>query len=109
MKVIEERSKIYGDFEDVAKVSQALKATMFTAYESDEPVICEALDMLLHKLARIGSNSNGYKNIDNWRDIAGYAQLVVEWLSKEKPEGTLDNKVVYYVAKDKKFIERNQK
>ena len=83
MKVIEERSKIYGDFKDVAKLSQEIKSTMFTAYESDEPVVCEGLDMIIHKLARIGSTEEGWKNIDSWKDIAGYAKLVADYLENQ--------------------------
>ena len=99
MKVIEQRSKIYGDFEDIAETSQSLKATMFTAYESNDPVVCEALDMILHKLARIGSNSDGWKYIDNWRDIAGYAQLVVDYL-ENKSEEALDSNTIYKEKKN---------
>ena len=94
MEIIEKREKVYGSFEDIAKVSQSLKATMFTAYEDNDPVVCEALDMIMHKLARIGSKTDGWKNIDNWRDIAGYAQLVVNYLQNDALKA-IDSEVYY--------------
>src|SRR5699024_12051327 len=38
----------------------------------------EALDMIMHKVSRIVCGDNLY--IDSWRDIAGYAQVIVDAL-----------------------------
>ena len=93
MNVIEERSKIYGDFKDIARLSQEMKSLMVKAYNPDEEVVCEGLDMIIHKLARIGSNPDGWKNIDSWKDIAGYAKLVSDYL--ENKSGMLKTIVTY--------------
>ncbi len=93
MKVIEQRRKVYGDFKDVAKVSQDLKVIMIKAYTKDEPVVNEGLDMILHKLARIGSKEDGWKNIDSWIDLSNYAKLVADYL--EKQAGMLKTTVAY--------------
>jgi len=75
MKVLEDRKKIYGDFEDVAEISQKLKSVMFNVYEHADPTVREALDMILHKLARTASTKDGWKVIDNVTDIVGYGRL----------------------------------
>jgi len=93
MKVIEERSKIYGDFKDIANLSQNIKSLMFTAYEANEPVVCEGLDMIIHKLSRIGSTIDGYKNLDNWKDLSAYAKLVHDYL--ENQQGMIKTIVAY--------------
>jgi len=99
MKVIEERSKIYGDFRDIAEISQDLKAVLFDCYENSEPVVREGLDMILHKLARVSGSKEGYKYIDNWRDISAYAQLIVNYLENQSEEA-LDSVVMYKEKKN---------
>ena len=82
---LEERSKTHGDFSRVAKLHIELMECFRTystnTWEVDysEPQMV-ALDMILHKLARIGSGNPD--EIDHWRDIAGYATLVVKELQK---------------------------
>lgn len=83
MKELKQRSELYGDFSEIANLSQEMKSAMFVAYESNDPVVCEGLDMILHKLARIGANPNGWKNLDSWKDIAGYVKLIVDYLEKQ--------------------------
>lgn len=52
--------------------------------------------MIAHKIGRIvNGNPN---NIENWRDIAGYAELVARILSQT--EGAIDNKVVKQIVKN---------
>lgn len=75
-KVLAERGKNYGRFKDHAAISQRFKRTV-NLYHGDKlsSVHREALDMILHKIARI---VNGNPNhVESWVDIAGYAQLVV--------------------------------
>ena len=93
MDTIKQRSEIYGDFKDIARLSQEMKSLMVKAYNPYEEVVCEGLDMIIHKLARIGSNPDGWKNIDNWKDIAGYAKLVADYL--ENQSGMLKTIVTY--------------
>jgi len=96
MKVLEERKKIYGDFKDIAEISQKIKNLYYieNAHES-EPVIDEGFDMIAHKLARI--INGGSKYIENWVDLAGYAKLVADYLENH-PEAI--NAKVIYLEKD---------
>jgi len=41
----------------------------------------EALEMILHKIARILNGNPNYA--DSWQDIAGYAQLIVKRLNEQ--------------------------
>jgi hypothetical protein len=82
--ILLERGNRYGKFSGHAELTQALKAT-FTAYSNTEfvltPAMQEALDMIFHKIGRIGNGDPFYD--DSWIDIAGYAQLVVDELHGE--------------------------
>ena len=95
--ILAERQTTYGDFTTQAELSQALKGLVQDAYNARpdddrrlEDYQCEALEMILHKIARIINGDPNY--IDNWADCAGYAQLVVKEL--EKTEGAVNAKVV---------------
>lgn len=84
-EVLAERGKNYGDFSDHAALAQALKFLMFSNDTGDaegnskfNDVQLEAIEMICHKLARIGNGDPNYK--DSWVDIAGYATLVAERL-----------------------------
>lgn len=73
-ETIEERGKNYGDFADVAEMSQKLKAVLLNGKAEVKPHQKEAGEMICVKLARIYAGNNAdYEN--NWRDIAGYAML----------------------------------
>lgn len=76
-----ERGNRYGKFSGHAELSQALKRVIASAEGASRlnASQTEALSMICHKIARI---VNGDPNFDDsWRDIAGYAQLVVNQLS----------------------------
>jgi nucleoid-associated protein YejK len=81
-QTLNERGKRYGSFKGHAEVSQRLKVVVQEELETREkflpPVQQEAVDMILHKLARIVNGDASY--IDSWRDIVGYTQLVVDEL-----------------------------
>lgn len=73
-ETIEERGKNYGDFKDVAEMSQRLKVVLLDTHTQLKPHQKEAGEMICVKLARIFAGKNpSYE--DNWRDIAGYAVL----------------------------------
>lgn len=83
-----ERNSRYGKFSDHATLSKVLRGTLFTAIAKNPngaakvtPSMEEALIMICHKLARIGNGDPSYD--DSWRDIAGYAELVVKELNGE--------------------------
>lgn len=81
--LIAERHTTHGDFADNARVSQGLK-TIFHEEIDCKPISVEAaesLDMIALKLSRILSGRADEP--DHWRDIAGYATLVVKELEKK--------------------------
>lgn len=73
-----ERASTHGSFLVNSFLSQSLKGVVHNSpnghlLPSDQK---EALDMIMHKVSRILAGDNYY--IDTWRDIVGYAQLVVD-------------------------------
>lgn len=81
---LKERGARYGKFSGNAKKTAALRDLLLD--DIDDPVIYEGLVYISQKLARIASGDALY--IDNYRDIAGYAQLIVDYLEKEADEAT---------------------
>ena len=73
-----QRGTRYGSFRTHSKISQELQ-TAALVHVLPEPYMVEAATLICHKLARI-SNGDPYYD-DSWRDIAGYAQLVVDILN----------------------------
>lgn len=80
--LLEERTKIYGSFLDISRISQGIKEILNSAIERRDTYVTadqrESLDMIANKLARIVNGDADY--IDNWDDIAGYAKLVADRL-----------------------------
>ena len=76
------------DFGVNATLSQDLKSTIEYYAEQTTTRLTkpqkEALDMICSKIARICVGNNN--EIDHWRDIAGYALLVVRELEREYNE-----------------------
>lgn len=70
------RGQRYGEFTGHARTSQKLKRVIFDARSrcTLDPDMCEALEMIAHKIARICNGDARYS--DSWTDIAGYAELV---------------------------------
>ena len=82
-KTLEERGSRYGSFMEHARLTQELKKLIFDSmspqrHQSLEPDQREAIDMICHKLGRIGAGDPHYS--DSWLDIAGYAKLVADRL-----------------------------
>lgn len=77
------REARYGTFEGHARISQDLKAVMHerSGWDRLKPDQREALEMVQHKIARILNGDPNY--LDNWVDLVGYSQLVVNRLEKE--------------------------
>ena len=84
--ILEERGIRYGNFDTHAETTQALKAVFRTGRKKagrcyPMPALQqEAMDMILHKIARIANGDASYD--DNWIDIEGYARLVTNELQK---------------------------
>lgn len=76
-----ERGTRYGDFEDHARITQAIKGAM-----ADSPnwarlpsAMKESLEMVAHKIGRILNGDPNYH--DSWHDIIGYTKLVADKLA----------------------------
>lgn len=80
MKILKTRAKTHGDFQEVARIAQQLKAVMRDSPNwSNLPwYMQESLELDATKIARILCGSP-YEP-DHWQDIAGYATLVSETL-----------------------------
>lgn len=81
-----ERGNRYGTFVGHAEVTQSMKEilkrhNLGENWNDLHPIHQEALEMILHKIGRIINGDPMYD--DSWRDIAGYAELVVKWINKE--------------------------
>ena len=92
-KTLEERGGRYGEFFQNAELAQDLKDVLRRAESwADLPYdICEALEMIQHKIARILNGDPNY--IDSWTDIIGYARLVEKRLIADQmsePESCTD-------------------
>ena len=87
-EVLNQRQASYGSFTKNAEVSQMLKyfMTQGTNYKQMPVPHREALEMIVHKIARIVNGDPNY--IDNWVDIIGYSQLVIEEI-KSYDEGPI--------------------
>lgn len=86
-QTLSERKSRYGDFRDFARLAQALKGpahSHFNWHTVLDPMHREAIDMILHKIARIVNGDPDYQ--DSWEDIAGYAKCVVDRLPKTAQE-----------------------
>lgn len=79
--LITERGSRYGKFKDGAEIMQSLKDTMrdVDGWNNLTASQKEALDMIQHKIGRILNGDPTYD--DSWKDIAGYATLIVNELN----------------------------
>jgi len=84
--ILAARHVTHGDFATHAVLSQRMKEVIHGSPNWDQlpPIMREALDMVLHKVARI-MNGNP-RHIDHWDDIAGYAKLVADDLRRIEKE-----------------------
>ena len=75
------RGSRYGKFKDGAEIMQSLKDTMrdVDGWNNLTASQKEALDMIQHKIGRILNGDPAYD--DSWKDIAGYATLIVNELN----------------------------
>lgn len=81
--LITERGSRYGKFKDGAEIMQSLKDTVrdVDGWNNLTASQKEALDMIQHKIGRILNGDPTYD--DSWKDIAGYATLIVNELNGE--------------------------
>ena len=97
MEVLNNRSNVYGGYQEIASLTDSLKNEMYLGTKANlTPYEMQALEMILHKIARIIYPSDPNKHyIDNWKDIAGYATLVITTLNKDEEVTKIDSKVTY--------------
>ena len=81
------RAKRHGDFRDHARFAQGLKRVLQVEvqYIQLPAMHREAIEMILHKIARIVAGDPNYH--DHWDDIAGYARITRERLPAPDGEG----------------------
>jgi hypothetical protein len=84
-EILDERGKRYGDFSDHAVICQGIKQVMWTngGWTKLDVVKRQALEVIADKIARVLNGDPEY--LDNWQDIIGYTQLVIDRLKKETP------------------------
>jgi len=82
MSILKERQKTHGEYTNVARISQALKAILQDGPTHDNLSLMqrESLDLICTKLARIVCGNPNEP--DHFRDVAGYAQLALNELDK---------------------------
>lgn len=93
---LNERGARYGNYSDVAGVTQALVSVVESgaSYEHLNAEQKTSLFMICNKIARAVNGDPQY--FDNWRDIAGYATLAEKACEViEKPEAIADYKPNY--------------
>jgi hypothetical protein len=81
---INERGERYGKFNEGADIMQTLKNVMreTDGWKRLTSSQCEALEMIQHKIGRVLNGDPTYD--DNWRDICGYSQLILDELNGTK-------------------------
>ncbi len=86
-EVLKQRGNTYGPFINNATYAQVLKHTIRQAprYNDLAADQREALDNIMQKIARAVTGSAEY--LDNWVDMVGYAQLIVDRMQKDKTDG----------------------
>lgn len=70
------RYNLNGEYKDHARLTQQMKEAcrQHKGWKTCPPNMQEAIDMILHKIARVLNGDPYY--IDNWVDIEGYSRLV---------------------------------
>lgn len=83
------RYNLNGEYKDHARLTQQMKEAcrQHKGWETCPPDMQEAIDMILHKIARVLNGDPYY--IDNWVDIEGYSRLVSRKLDP-KGDGSLE-------------------
>lgn len=79
-EILNNRSKQYGKFKDVAKLSRDFKKMAYAVKGRNQlsETQIESLDMIFMKISRILNGD--HTKVDSWDDIAGYALLVADEL-----------------------------
>lgn len=79
---LEQRGNRYGEYVNVSRVSQELKATVRSgeSWSMMDDDMKESIDLICNKLSRIVNGDSWYH--DSWHDVIGYARLVEERIGR---------------------------
>jgi hypothetical protein len=88
-QILNERESTHGPFTLTAAISQSIKTALILGNRSRSYIAQESLEMIAGKMARIAAGN--WREIDHWRDIAGYAELIVHHLEKPENSATMSN------------------
>jgi hypothetical protein len=81
MSILEQRGKTHGNFTQMAALSQDLKTRIRAESRNLTPQQQESIEMICVKIARIVCGNPNEP--DHYRDISGYAELVLRTLKHE--------------------------
>ena len=81
-KILNERGDTYGDYTEMAAVSQAIKDAVLQGSALLNPAQRESIEMIAVKMARIACGDPDH--VDSWDDIAGYATLISNLIRGKK-------------------------
>ena len=88
MNILKQRERTHGDYGVLSVISQALKeALRLGPIDELPPIHRESLEMICVKMARIVNGD--HNEIDHWRDIIGYAQLVLNHINLPPGESSI--------------------
>ncbi len=95
MSILKERQKTHGEYANVARIAQALKAILQDGPSYDGLTLMqrESLDLICTKLSRIVCGSS---EKDHWVDLSGYADLIVfnEFNHKKSASGKTNKELL---------------
>lgn len=93
-QTLKDRGNAYGDYATIARMTQAVIKTLSTGGSNvalRTATHNETLHMVAHKLARVAVGDPNHE--DTWRDIAGYATLMLREAQKEKENTQMSDEV----------------
>ena len=109
-EILQQRGSRYGEFVQVANLTQALHQTLMQTYYNTHggagasplpAYIIESWHMICNKLARAACGDPYY--IENFKDISGYSTLVATELGKQ--DGATDAIVSLIKRKDGEWVD----
>ncbi len=87
-EILKERGAAYGRFDSLAVCARGMKETFHSCADINHRMdsltplqratVEEGADMIIHKLSRLANGDP--LDLDTWRDIAGYANTVINIL-----------------------------
>lgn len=86
MSILDEREKTHGNYSNVAMISQNFKNLLRCGQSPLTHVQRESLELICMKIARIVCGDPN--EMDHWRDIAGYAELIYKKRQTQFGEST---------------------